>query len=149
RLLDERLADSERGITEIPKSLEARCLAALDDTKFEVRVAAAIVAAREGNDTARQVLIEALNRGVSLPAPEDEQELIELAGELRLRGAEAGLTRQAWGRFGLLPGRFAFQAKVALARLGNARAERDILKGLSSWDRDTRTLSVVAAGRAG
>lgn len=149
RLLDERLAETGQDFTEVSAETRAVCAAVLSDEEPDVRVAAAFLFAKERDDRAARVLVEALTRGVRLPAPEDEQELIELAGELGLGGAEAGLVRHAWGRLGLVPGRFAWQAKVALARLGNARARKEILRGLSSWNRDTRTLSVVAVGRAG
>jgi hypothetical protein len=42
----------------------------------------------------------------------------------------------------------AYEARIALARMGDSRARAAIVRGLSSWSRDTRTLSVVAAGRA-
>jgi HEAT repeat protein len=149
RLIDEFLAESSRDFTDVPEPVRKACAQALEDAEVDVRIAAAFLFAKEGDARAAQVLIEGLTRGVRLPAPEDEQELIELAGELGLRAAEPGLIRHAWGRLGLVPGRFAWQAKVALARIGNARAQNEILKGLSSWNRDTRTLSVVAVGRAG
>ena len=37
---------------------------------------------------------------------------------------------------------------MALAELGHARAKALILRGLSAWSRDARTLAVAAAGRA-
>ena len=80
--------------------------------------------------------------------PEDEQTAIVLVGELGVAGAIPGLERRAWGLFGLGRRRFAYEAQIALAQLGNARARATILRGLSGWTRDTRTLSVVAAGRA-
>lgn len=149
RLIDERLAELETDFCDVPEAVRSACAEALADAEFDVRVAAAFLFAREGNERALSTLVEGLLRGVRLPAPEDEQELIELAGEMGLVAAEPGLIRHAWGRLGLVPGRFAWQAKVALARIGNARAQNEIIKGLSSWNRDTRTLSVVAVGRAG
>jgi len=47
-----------------------------------------------------------------------------------------------------VPDRFAFQARIALAKLGDRRAIETILRDLSAWNRDARTLAVVAAGRA-
>jgi hypothetical protein len=41
-----------------------------------------------------------------------------------------------------------WHARVALAELGHARAKAAILRGLSAWSRDARTLAVAAAGRA-
>jgi HEAT repeat protein len=149
RLIDERLAESGREFGDVAEPIRAACAVALGDKEPDVRIAAAFLFAPEGNEAARRALVEGLTQAIRLPAPEDEQELIELAGELGLGAAEPGLVRHAWGRLGLVPGRFAWQAKVALARIGNARAQNEILKGLSSWNRDTRTLSVVAVGRAG
>jgi HEAT repeat protein len=147
RLIDQHLA--QLGDAVAPASLLEESRKALADTELEVRVAAAFVHVRSGDARAGEALSLAINSGLRLPAPEDEQELIELAGEVQLGAAEPGLKRQAWGRFGWVPGRFAWQAKVALARLGNERARAEILRGLHSWDRDTRTHSVVAVGRAG
>jgi hypothetical protein len=58
-----------------------------------------------------------------------------------------GLSRRAWGGF-LTRDPFSYESRIALARMGDPRARAAIVKGLSSWSRDTRTLSVVAAGRA-
>lgn len=148
RLLDERGGRSDHALKDHGQDIYEACESALSDAQLEVRVVAAFLFAREGDPRAGRALVEGLNSGVQLEAPEDMQELVELCGELELADAEPGLKRHAWGRFGLVPGRFAWQAKVSLARLGNERARREILRGLSSWDSDTRTLSVVAAGRA-
>ncbi len=125
---------------------------ALDDEDACVRVAAAFLLAPSSEQqlarAAKSILADALNARVQLPALEDEQELIELAGELGVTAALPGLKRHAWGLFGLVPGRFAWQAKVALARLGEERARRELLKGLGAWNRDARTLAVAAVGRA-
>jgi hypothetical protein len=80
---------------------------------------------------------------------EDEAAAIELAGRLKLEGAKPGLEKRAFG--GLLGFRrdpFAWHARVALARMGHERAQREILRELSASDRDLRTLAVAAAGRA-
>jgi hypothetical protein len=42
----------------------------------------------------------------------------------------------------------AWHARIALARLGHARARAEILTDLGSWRRETREAAVVAAGRA-
>jgi HEAT repeat protein len=41
-----------------------------------------------------------------------------------------------------------FQARVALARLGDARAQEQILRALSSFRRTTRSRAAAAAGQA-
>ncbi|MEN9578842.1 MAG: hypothetical protein RJA70_1851 [Pseudomonadota bacterium] len=123
----------------------ARCL---QDEVAAVRVAAALLLAPAGVEQALDELVTALNAGVGLPTAEDEQALIEMTGELQLKAAVPGLRRHLRGRFGLVPGRFAWQARVALARLGDVAASREILQGLRSWSRDARTLAVAAAGQA-
>ncbi|HEY8947226.1 MAG TPA: HEAT repeat domain-containing protein, partial [Polyangiaceae bacterium] len=43
---------------------------------------------------------------------------------------------------------FSYDARIALARLGDARAKSAILRGLGAWSFDARTLAVAAVGRA-
>jgi hypothetical protein len=50
--------------------------------------------------------------------------------------------------FGLVPGRFAWQARTALARLGDEAATKEIYRDLRSSRRDVRTLAVAAVGQA-
>lgn len=121
---------------------------ALADGSAKVRLAAAIVLARTGDDSGRDVIVRAVDAGVGASEPEDTQAAIELAGELGLDAARRGLERRAWGLFGVSRDPFAWQARVALARLGDPRARAGILKGLRAWTRDTRTLAVAAAGHA-
>lgn len=143
RLLEEHRENAE------PERASLQLVArALEDTDRTVAVAAAILLAPRGSEPAARVLVEALNRGQKLPAPEDEQTVIELAGELGLAGAIPGLRRHAWGRFGLVPGRFFWQARVVLARLGDEKARSSILRGLRDGNRDARIVAVAAAGRA-
>ena len=120
----------------------------LGDDVLAVRAAAVILLGGMPRERCAAVLAEAINSNLRLPAPEDEQALIELAGELGVTEAIHGLSRHAFGRFGLVPGRFAWQAKIALARLGDPRAQGVLLKSLKSRDRDARTVAVVAVGRA-
>jgi hypothetical protein len=82
------------------------------------------------------------------PEPEDEAEAVELAGALRLDRAVLDLERRAFGLRRLASETFAFQARVSLAKMGHARAGREILRDLSGWSRHRRTLAVAAAGRA-
>ena len=121
---------------------------ALTDPSDKVRLAAAIFLARTGKDTGAEQIIAAVERGTGAEEPEDEQAAIDLAGDLKLEAAHAGLSRRAWGWLGLVPDRFAFQARIALAKLGDRRAIEAILRDFTAWNRDTRTLAVVAAGRA-
>jgi HEAT repeat protein len=122
-------------------------LEALDDPARDVRLAAAILLAHTRHPRAAEVLVAAVNSRSRAREPEDEAAAIELVGELGLEAARAGLVRRAFGSF-IGRGRFAWQARIALARLGDARAKESILRDLRSWSFDTRTLAVAAAGRA-
>ncbi|MEZ4226879.1 MAG: HEAT repeat domain-containing protein [Polyangiaceae bacterium] len=119
---------------------------AAEDESARVRLVAAIVLTRAGDEAGPRLLAELLNGGWTLPL-EDEQVAIELAGEFGIADAQPGLERRAFG--GLLGGSpLAWHARVALARQGHIRAKRRILRGLSAWTRDGRTLAVEAAGAA-
>ncbi len=140
--------DEEKRAPVGPRFLErARALVGKGDPT--VRVAAAILLAH-AKDRGGDGVLDALARGeLKTSDPQDEAEAIELAGELGLTGAKPGLEKRAWGGLlGLRRDRFAWHARVALARMGHERAEREILKELESKDRDRCTLAVAAAGRA-
>jgi hypothetical protein len=119
---------------------------ALGDPVLSVRLVGAIVLGRLGITEGGRVIAEALNGHEALH-PDDEQEAIDCAGEFGITLARPGLQRRARG--GWLVGQpFAWQARVALARLGDDGARRAIVRALGAWSRDTRTLAVVAVGRA-
>lgn len=144
RLLEEEpnasLDDRARG-----EVLE-RARTALVDPVLAVRLAAAILLSRSGSMDGGRVIAEALNGHEPLH-PDDEQEAIDCAGEYGFVRARPGLERRARG--GWLVGQpFAWQARVALARLGDASARHAIVRALRAYSRDKRTLAVVAAGRA-
>lgn len=121
-------------------------------------VVAGIYLARVGEETGRAIVLEVVAETRAQPELEDEQACVELCGELGLREAIPHLERRAWGRRRLLRTVFAWgagdasscawQALIALARLGHARARAEILADLGSWRRETREAAVVAAGRA-
>jgi hypothetical protein len=92
-------------------------------------------------------LVEVVNAKRRVPHVDDEAIAVELCGQLGLQDAVPGLMRRA---FGVLGGRTpaSWHARVALAELGHERAKNVILRGLSAWSRDARTLAVAAAGRA-
>ena len=73
---------------------------------------------------------------------------MELAGQLDLREAIPDLERRAWGLGSMVRDTCAWHAKIALARMGHARAEGEILRDLESSRQETRAAAVVAAGRA-
>ena len=87
-------------------------------------------------------MVEAVNGRRRIAHVEDEIIVVELCGELQLTKATPGLERRAFGLFG---GRtpVSWHARVALAELGHQRAKLAILRGLSAWSRDARTLGSV------
>jgi len=144
RLLEESLdarSDGHRA-----NDIAGRARTALGDPVLAVRLVAAIVLGRLGIIDGERVIAEALN-GHEVLHPDDEQEAIDCAGEFKITLARPGLERRARG--GWLAGQpFAWQARVALARLGDDGGRRAIVRALRAWSRDTRTLAVVAVGRA-
>lgn len=138
----------ERFVEVLPTLVRQAAEQALTDADRSVRLAAAILLAPHGNEAARGTLVTALNQRWPMPAPEDEQTVVELAGELQLTAALPGLRRHVRGRFGLVPGRFAWQAQVAMARLGDERAQKAIAVGLRSSRDHVRVAAALAVGRA-
>src|SRR6185436_10041084 len=104
---------------------------------------------RAGDPRATPILLDLVRGHLATKEAEDEAAAIELAGELRIEGSVPHLERRAFGRWGFGEDRFAWQAMVALARMGHPRARSRIVRDLGSWWRDRRTLAVAAAGRAG
>jgi HEAT repeat protein len=130
-----------------PLPLVQRARGALRDDNRGVQVAAAILLATIGEAAGCERLVEVINDRQRFLHAEDEIIAVELCGQLKLEQATAGLERRAFGFWG---GRapVGWHARVALAELGHERAKRTILRGLSAWSRDARTLAVAAAGRA-
>lgn len=145
RLVQEHWVEEQRAL---PSALATEAAARLDDESPPVRLLAAILLGRAGLDTSAQVLIDAVARRTGVAEPIDEQDAIELCGELGLQGAAPALRRRAFGRWGRSRDPFGVQAKVALALLGDERARDSILDGLSSRSWQVRATSVDAAGRA-
>lgn len=146
RLAEERWSGG--GEAELPPRLAQAARAALEDPAAEVRLAAALVLGRAGDLRGADVIVEAIRSGAGADEPEDAEAAIDLAGSLGLAAARGPLERRAFGLLGVSRDPFAWQARVALARLGDARARASILRGLAAWSRDARTLAVAAAGRA-
>jgi HEAT repeat protein len=135
------------GAPPAPEELVSALQERLSDAAAEVALAAALILARRGSDRARAIVVRALNRCRAFQQPEDEQAAIELCADLGLSSACPGLRARAFGGvFGSSP--LAFQARVALARLGDARAREQILRDLSSFRRSVRARAVAAAGQA-
>jgi HEAT repeat protein len=118
------------------------------DPEPSVRLAVAILLARSGDRRGEPVLLDAVRGALATREAEDEAAAVELCGELGLVAASPHLARRAFGFLGFGEDRFAWQALVALARMGHERARAKIVRDLGSWSRDRRTLAVAAAGRA-
>ena len=132
----------------LPEPLRQRARACLRDDAPSVRLAAAILLARVGDACGRDVIRAVVERKDRVASLADEQAAIELSGELQITDARPALSRRAFGFFGLSRDPLAWHARVALARLGDAQAKAAILRGLSAFTRDARTIAVAAAGRA-
>lgn len=148
RVVEERFF-ADPAVSEATRvALEKQLATLLTDPDPDVVVAAALSLAPRGSLAARGVLIDALNRRRSFAHAEDEQAAIELCAELGLDAARPGLAARAFGRSWGGSSPLGFQARVALARLGDERARSHILRGLSSWSRNIRAQCVAAAGLA-
>lgn len=130
----------------LPDTVRTRARAALGASEPEVRRAAAFALADFGDTSGKGVLLELLSGRGPRASVEDHQAAIELAAELGLEEARPLLARRAFARF--LRDPLAYDARIALARLGDERAKAEILNALSAWTRDGRTLAVAAVGRA-
>jgi hypothetical protein len=138
--------------------IEARAEHLVDAADDAVAVVAGLYLACLGRPRGRAMVMDVVAERRSTPELEDEQACVELAGQLELRDAIPDLERRVWGRRRVLrtvvswgagdPSSCAWHARIALARLGHARARAEILADLGSWRRDTREAAVVAAGRA-
>ena len=122
--------------------------ARLSDSDPGVALAAAVALARAGSEPARALLVTTLNRAPRGTQLEDEQTAIELCAELGLTAAQPGLAARAWGSLWGGTSPLEFQARVALARLGDTRAQEQILRALSSFRKTTRSRAAAAAGQA-
>jgi HEAT repeat protein len=148
RVIEERFF-ADAAVTETARlALQQKLATRLTDPDPDVVVAAAVSLAPRGSTAARGVLIDALNRRRSFAQVEDEQAAIELCAELGLDAARPGLRARAFGRSWAGSSPLGFQARVALARMGDERARHHILRGLSSWSRNIRAQCVAAAGLA-
>jgi HEAT repeat protein len=155
-----RLSDTEAKIRYIAlrvaeeqsTPLRASILASLqNDTDASVRFACAIFRGKSGHEDARALVEGVVQTGTlagALVPKEDEAEAVELMGVWERRSALRALERRAFGLRRLVGDTCAFHARIALARLGHARAAREILAGLESSVQSTRASSVVQAGRA-
>jgi HEAT repeat protein len=146
RIADEHFTD--RRPSDAPRWLVRSAKRLCRDEAPEVSLLAAILSQRLTGKTDPDPIAAAVNRRAGVKDPADEQAAIEIAGELAIGAARSGLERRAFGFMGFSTDAFAWQARVALARMGHARAAQGILNDLASTDRDKRALAVAAAGAA-
>jgi hypothetical protein len=136
----------------------ARAGRLIDGDDPATAVVAALILARLGHARGREVVIDVVAERRRTPEIEDEQACVELSGELAFHEAVPHLERRVWGGRRVLRtvlswgagdrASCAWHARIALARLGHARARGEILADLGSFRRETREAAVVAAGRA-
>lgn len=147
RRLSYRIAEAHFGaVGALPELVRARARQSLDDANAGVRAAAALCLGHFGERSAEGILVALAAGAHPGAALEDEQQAMHLVGELSLGAAAAALSRRAFGWLRRDP--LAFEARVALARLGDARAASSILDELSALSFRKRTLAAAAAGRA-
>lgn len=148
RVAEERFLGSAGAADAALAGLGARLEALLIDPDPDVALLAAVLLGRRGSERARELVVQALNERRGFSQREDEQAAIELCADLHLDAARPGLRARAFG--GVFGGAspLAFQARVALARLGEERAREQIVRGLFSRRRAVRSECVAAAGQA-
>jgi HEAT repeat protein len=148
RAMAHRLARKRWPEAGAPAALLALAQGALDDHATIVRAAAALWLGALGDARADDVLVGVLERKVPIDTEAELEEVMDLAARRGLARARPALEKRAFGFLGR-PDPLRWHARIALARLGDARARASILRGLDAWTREARTLAVVAAGRAG
>jgi HEAT repeat protein len=139
---------AEKGEARLSSGVRERLARLIGDGDAVVRVGAAVALGRSGDSAGESVLFDVAVGTAKTREPEDEAAAVELCGDLGLRDAIPALERRAFGFGRFFRETFAWQAKVALARLGHEGARADIARDLGSRSRDKRTMAVVAAGRA-
>lgn len=153
RIAEERL--DAPGAAPPSGDLLAQARARVADHAPHVTLAAAILLAKAGelppDGAARDVILRVVRAGKLggfAPDKEDEREAVEIAGTIGLREAIPDLERRAWGLGSLVRDTCGWHAKIALARMGHARASAEILRDLESARVETKSAAVVASGKA-
>ena len=142
-----RLADRRYERSEPPAALLTAARRVLDEGHSAASATAALFLSAHGDRSADAALVAALAGKVPV-SDADLQAIMETVADLGIQAAREPLARRAFGVFGVKLDAHGWNACVALSRLGDERASRAILGRLRAWNRDTRTLAVVAAGRA-
>ena len=147
-----RIAE-ERVDARLPVSSELVEVAAkkLTATHADVVTAAAILLGKLHDERANATLAKVVRGdgiGGIMPAKEEEQAAVELAGILGQPDLVVPLERRAWGFSRHFKDTCAFSAQVALAAMGDARAQAAIIDALSAKQPAARRNAIVACGRA-
>ena len=132
RLLDElfQQMESEGEAREWALPLIPRLRAVLHDRNLRVAAASQLLLARWGDAEAIHDLPALLSANGSSLERQDELDAIRLVARFRVEAAKPALQKRAWPLFFDTP--VAFEARVALAHLGDSRAEQSILRDLHS-----------------
>jgi HEAT repeat protein len=146
RRLAYRLCEAQFADAALPDLARARARAALNGSEPGVKVTAALALARFGDPSGEGTLIAIVAGRQPGATFEDQQAAIDVVARLELERAVPWLERRAFGLFAR--DALSFDARIALARLGHARAQGAILQGLSGLSFRVRTLAAEAAGRA-
>jgi hypothetical protein len=144
-----RLADRRFEEREPPAALVHGARKSLEAAPTVANATAALFLAAHADRSADGALVAVLEGKIPCGTDADLQAVMETVAGLGIEAARPALARRAFGAFGVRVDTLGWSACIALARLGDERARRAILRGLSAWTRDGRTLAVVAAGRAG
>jgi HEAT repeat protein len=146
RRLSYRLCEAQFADGALPDLARARARAALNGSEPGVKVSAALALGRFGDASGEGTLIAIVAGRQPGATFEDQQAAIDVVARLELERAVPWLERRAFGLFAR--DALAFDARIALARLGHARAQSAILQGFSGLTFRVRTLAAEAAGRA-
>ncbi len=150
RLAEERLDAGHRPDERL--LVRARALVSENsEASSSVTLVAAILLAKSGDRRGHPLLLSLVSSGRihgESAAIEDERAAVELVGQLGLEEATPYLVRRAWGVTRWFRDTCAFHARIALARLGHARARAEILRELRSKRSEVLSGAIVSAGRA-
>jgi HEAT repeat protein len=144
RMAEELAEDGGR----VDEEILVRARECLAHSKPRVRAVAAVLLAGAKDPAADEALSEIVNGKLVTPEVADIAAAIELAGQRELP-VQAALAKRAFGGLlGIAADPFQWHARVALARMGDARAKKAILAELGALSFAKRTLAVSAAGKA-
>ncbi len=134
---------------EMPQSVIDRARACLKHESPRVRAVAAVVLASSGDPGADELLVSVVDGTVATPETEDVAAAIDLVADRGIHAARPALTKRAnRGVLGFGKDSLWWNARTALARLGDDAAKRAIIADLRSLSFERRTLAVSAVGRA-